>query len=236
MLNNIENEENQFERTEILIGKNNLDKLKMTKVAIFGIGGVGSYVAEALIRVGIQNFILIDNDEVTLTNLNRQIHATHKTIGMAKVEVMKDRMLEINPQANIETYKMFYTSNCKKNIINNSLDYIVDAVDTVSTKLELVLQAQEKNINIISCMGTGNKLDPTKLEITDIYKTSVCPLAKVMRKELKQKGIKHLKVVYSKEEPIKKEKQEKIIGSVSFVPSVAGLLIASEIVNDILDK
>lgn len=236
MLNNIENEENQFERTEILIGKNNLDKLKMTKVAIFGIGGVGSYVAEALIRVGIQNFILIDNDEVTLTNLNRQIHATHKTIGMAKVEVMKDRMLEINPQANIETYKMFYTSNCKENIINNSLDYIVDAVDTVSTKLELVLQAQEKNINIISCMGTGNKLDPTKLEITDIYKTSVCPLAKVMRKELKQKGIKHLKVVYSKEEPIKKEKQEKIIGSVSFVPSVAGLLIASEIVNDILDK
>ncbi len=225
----------QFSRTELLIGKSGIEKLQKSKVAIFGIGGVGSFVVEGLARAGIGNFVLIDNDEISITNLNRQIIATHKTIGRPKVEVAKERILEINPNANIEIYQEFFTTSTT-GIIDNTISYIVDCIDTVSSKIELVVRAEMLNIPIISSMGTGNKLDPTKFEVTDIYKTSVCPLAKIMRKELKNRGIKKLKVVYSKEEPIKiaKNDEEKIkAGSISFVPSVAGLIIAGEVVKDL---
>lgn len=227
---------NQFSRTEMLIGKENIEKLEKSKVAIFGVGGVGSYVAEGLARAGIGSFILVDNDDIVESNLNRQIHATHKTIGKAKVDVMKERILEINPNAKVETHKIFFLPNCEEKILDNSVTYIVDAIDTVTAKIELVMEAKKLNIPIISSMGTGNKLDPTALEVLDIYKTTVCPLAKVMRKELKKREIKKLKVVYSKEEPIKVQKEdEKIVpGSVSFVPSVAGLIIAGEVFKDII--
>lgn len=231
--------ENQLSRTELLIGKEGIKKLIKAKVAIFGIGGVGSFVTEGLARAGIGNFILIDNDNVSLTNLNRQIIATHKTIDKPKVEVAKERILEINPNANVEIYQEFFMPD-SKGVLDDTVDYIVDAVDTVTAKIELVVRANDLNIPIISSMGTGNKLDPTKFEVTDIYKTSVCPLAKVMRKELKTRGIKKLKVVYSKEEPIKpKESTEKtskkqVPGSISFVPSVAGLIIAGEVIKDII--
>lgn len=221
----------QFSRTELLIGKTAIEKLQKSKVAIFGIGGVGSYVVEALARIGIGNFILVDNDEVSISNINRQIIATHNTIGMPKVEVAKNRILEINPHANIEIYKEFFMPDTQ-GIIDNTVDYIVDAIDTVTAKIELIVRANNAGIPIISCMGTGNKLDATKFEVTDIYKTSVCPLAKVMRKELKGRGIDKLKVVYSKEEPINKNT---IVGSVSFVPSVAGLIIAGEVVKDLIE-
>ena len=229
--------EEQFSRTELLIGKEGIEKLKRAKVAIFGIGGVGSYVAEALARAGVQNFILIDNDVVVPSNINRQIHATYETIGKYKVEVMKERILQINPNANVETYIEFYMPDNKSIVLDNTITYMVDAVDTVTAKINLAVEAEKLNIPIISSMGTANKLDPSKFEISDIYKTSVCPLAKVMRKELKQRGIKKLKVVYSKEEQIKikKENEEKVIGSISFVPPVAGLIIAGEVVKDIIN-
>ena len=227
---------NQFSRTELLIGKDGIKKLQNSKVAIFGIGGVGSFVVEALIRAGVENFIIVDKDVVDVTNINRQIIATHKTIGRSKVEVAKERMLEINPNAKIEIYQEFFTSESKR-IIDESVDYIVDAVDNVTAKIELVVRANDLDIPIISSMGTGNKLDPTRFEVADIYSTSMCPLAKVMRKELKARNIKKLKVVYSKEEPIKiaenKEKQN-TPASISFVPSVAGLIIAGEVIKDIL--
>ena len=226
--------EDKFSRTEIIIGKENLNLLKNKKIAIFGIGGVGSYVLEGLARSGIENFVLIDNDKVAESNINRQIIATTKTVGRDKVDVAKERVLEINPDANIEVHKVFYLPECEEKILDDSIDYIVDAIDTVSAKIELIMQAKELNIPIISSMGTGNKLEPTKLEVTDIYKTSVCPLAKVMRKELKKREIKKLKVIYSKEEPII-NKDEKNIGSVAFVPSVAGLIIAGEIVKDLIN-
>lgn len=229
----------QFSRTELLIGKNGIEKLKNSKVAIFGVGGVGSYVVEALARAGVGSFILIDNDNVALSNLNRQIIATTNTIGKPKVEVAKQRILEINPEAVVEIHQEFFMPKTK-GILDESVSYIVDAIDTVTAKLELVLRANKLNIPIISSMGTGNKLDPTGFEVTDIYKTSVCPLAKVMRKELKQIGIKKLKVVYSKEEPIKLEKddtkQKQVPGSISFVPSVAGLIIAGEVIKDIISS
>ena len=229
----------QFSRTEMLIGKEGIEKLKNSKVAIFGIGGVGSYVVEALARAGVGSFILIDNDEVSISNINRQIIATTKTIEKPKVEVAKQRILEINPEAKVETYQEFFMPETE-GILDESISYIVDAIDTVTAKIELVLRANKLNVPIISSMGTGNKLDPTRFEVTDIYKTSVCPLAKVMRKELKQKAIKKLKVVYSKEEPIKlekdKTKQKQVPGSISFVPSVAGLIIAGEIVKDIISS
>jgi len=221
----------QFSRTELVIGKSSIEKLQKSKVAIFGIGGVGSYVVEALARIGIGNFILVDNDEVSISNINRQIIATHNTIGMPKVEVAKNRILEINPHAKVEIYKEFFMPDTQ-GIIDNTVDYIVDAIDTVTAKIELIVRANKENIPIISCMGTGNKLDATKFEVSDIYKTSVCPLAKVMRKELKGRGIDKLKVVYSKEEPINKNT---IVGSVSFVPSVAGLIIAGEVVKDLIE-
>lgn len=231
--------ENQFSRTELLIGKAGVEKLKKSKVAIFGIGGVGSYVVEALARAGIQNFILIDNDIIVPSNINRQIHATCETIGKYKVEVMKERILQINPNAKVETYAEFYMPNNKNIMLDNTITYIVDAVDTVTAKINLVIEADKLGISIISSMGTANKLDPTKFEVSDIYKTSVCPLAKVMRKELKQRNIKKLKVVYSKEEPIKIKEESKdgrkVIGSISFVPSVAGLIIAGEVIKDIIN-
>ena len=228
----------QFSRTELLIGKDGIQKLQTSKVAIFGIGGVGSFVVEGLVRAGIGNFILVDNDNVDLTNLNRQIIATRKTIGKSKVEVAKERILEINPNANVEIYQEFFMPDSKE-ILDDTVDYIVDSVDTVTAKIELVVRANKLNIPIISSMGTGNKLDPTKFEVTDIYKTSVCPLAKVMRKELRVRGIKELKVVYSKEEPIKIDEKiyttkKQVPGSVSFVPSVAGLIIAGEVIKYII--
>ena len=224
----------QFSRTEALIGKENLEKLQNSKVAIFGLGGVGSYVLEGLARAGLGNLILVDNDTISESNLNRQIIALKSTIGKYKVEVAKDRVLQINPNANIKIYQEFFTKE-SKDILDESLTYIVDAIDTVSSKIDLIVKAKELNIPIISCMGTGNKLDPTKFEVDDIYKTSVCPLAKVMRRELKQKGIKNLKVVYSKEEPIKTD-IGRTPASISFVPSVAGLIIAGEVVKDIINN
>ncbi|MFR8145545.1 MAG: ThiF family adenylyltransferase [Clostridia bacterium] len=223
----------QFSREERLIGKENLEKLAKTKVAIFGIGGVGSFVAEGLARAGIGNFLLVDNDTIDITNINRQIHANINTVGKNKVDIMKERILEINPKANVEIYTEFYLPG--SNLLDNSIDYIVDAIDTVTGKIELVCNASKLNIPIISAMGTGNKLDPTKFEVVDIYKTSVCPLAKVMRKELRARGIEKLKVVYSQEEPVKiKDGDYKTPASISFVPSVAGLIIAGEVVKDII--
>ena len=246
---------NQFSRTELLIGKEGIEKLKDAKVAVFGIGGVGSFVVEGLARAGIGNFILIDDDKICLTNLNRQIIATRKTIGKYKVEVAKERILEINPNANVEIYQEFFMPESKE-LLDKDVSYIVDAVDTVTAKIELVVRANKLNIPIISSMGTGNKLDPTRFEVTDIYKTSICPLAKVMRKELRNRGIKKLKVVYSKEEPVKLNETEEnsckhncicppgtkrkctirnqVPGSISFVPSVAGLIMAGEVIKDII--
>lgn len=236
---------NQFSRTELLIGKKGLEKLNNVKIAIFGIGGVGSFAVEGLVRAGIKNFVLIDDDKICLTNLNRQIHATRNTIGKFKVDVMKDRILEINPEAKVETYKEFYMPDSNTKIIDKSLDYIIDAIDTVTAKIDLVIQAKKMNIPIISSMGSGNKIDPTKFEVSDIYKTSICPLAKVMRKELRARGVENLKVVYSKEEPIKPYKdienkendiaRHQVPGSVSFVPSVVGMIIAGEVVKDIIN-
>lgn len=242
---------NQFSRTELIIGKDGIEKLQNAKVAIFGIGGVGSFVVEGLVRAGVGNFILVDDDKVCLTNLNRQLIATRKTVGKPKVEVAKERILEINPNANVEIHKEFFMPDSKE-ILDDTVDYIVDAVDTVTAKIELVLRANKFNISIISSMGTGNKLDPTRFEVTDIYKTSICPLAKVMRKELRVRGIKKLKVVYSKEEPIKHDEtleriditetvrkgtsRKQVPGSISFVPAVAGLIIAGEVIKDIIGK
>ena len=223
--------DNRFSRTELLIGKEAIEKLNKSKVAVFGIGGVGSYVVEGLARAGVGSFILVDKDEVDITNINRQIIATTKTVGRPKVEVAKERILEINPEARVEIYQEFFLPETK-GILDESIDYIVDAVDTVTAKIELIDRANKLNIPIISSMGTGNKLDPSKFEVTDIYKTSVCPLAKVMRKELKIRGIKKLKVVYSKEEPIKQEERG-VPASISFVPSVAGLIIAGEVIKNL---
>ncbi len=231
------------QRTEMLIGKEAVQKLEKAKVAIFGIGGVGSFVVEGLIRAGVGNLVLIDPDNISITNLNRQIHATHSTIGKSKVEVMKQRVLDINPDANVEIYKGNELEDGEENIINSSFSYVVDAVDTVTTKIRLIERAKKVNVPIISCMGTGNKLNPSKFEITDIYKTTICPLAKVMRKELRKRNIQDLKVLYSKEEPIKVDIDigknnldiKKLVpGSISFVPSVAGLMIAGEVIKDIL--
>lgn len=226
--------ENIFSRTENLIGKDALSALKNSHVAIFGIGGVGGYTAEALIRAGISNIDIIDNDIISPSNINRQILATHSTIGKNKTDVMKQRLSDINPKATINTHNVFFTPENAHTFDFSKYDYIVDAVDTVTAKIELVLKAKDAGVDIISCMGTGNKLDPTRFEITDIYKTSVCPLAKVMRYELKRRGIKKLKVLFSKEEPIKNENSSRTPASISFVPAVAGLIIAGEVIKDII--
>lgn len=231
---------NQFERTELLIGKDKLDILQNSHVAVFGIGGVGGYVVEALARSGIGKIDLIDNDDICLSNINRQIIATHSTIGQAKVEVAKERVLSINPNAEVNTFKIFYTPETKDKIDLSKYDYIVDAIDTVTAKISLVEEAKKYNIPIICSMGTGNKMYPERLEITDISKTSVCPLARVMRTELKKRGIKKVKVVYSKEAPIKVDKlsdknKRQVPGSNAFVPPVAGLIIAAEVIKDLIN-
>lgn len=223
-------------RTELLIGKEKLEKLEKAKMIVYGIGGVGSFAVEGFIRAGIENIILVDNDVISPSNLNRQIHATISNIGKLKVDCMKERILSINPKANVQTYLPQDIENGEETLIDDTIDYVVDAVDTITTKLKLIQTAKEKQIPIISCMGTGNKLDPTKFEISDIYKTSVCPLAKVMRKELKKRGIQDLKVLYSKEEPIKHDMESRTPASISFVPSVAGMIIAGEVIKDIIKK
>lgn len=238
----------EFSRTELLIGTKGLEKLKNSTVLIFGIGGVGGHALEGLARSGVGNFILVDNDTINLTNLNRQIIATTKTIGKAKVEVAKERMLEINKDVKVKTFQTFYLPGNTDEILDLKCDYIIDAIDTVTAKIDLVLEANKRNIPIISSMGMGNKLDPTKIEVSDIYKTSVCPLARVMRRELRNRQVKSLKVVYSKEEPIKpidlKDINEELInsmkkqipGSVAFVPSVAGLIMAGVVVRDLIKE
>lgn len=234
----------QFARTELLFGKEGMEKLKNARVAVFGIGGVGGYVAEALVRSGVGSIDIIDNDIVSITNINRQIIATTKTVGKYKVDVMKERILEINPECKVNTYKCFYLPENKNDFDFSEYSYIVDAIDTVTAKIQLVVESRDKNVPIISSMGTGNKLNPAQLEVTDIYKTSVCPLAKVMRRELRERGVKKLKVVYSKEEPKKPDEgliteecpkgRRAIPGSTAFVPPVAGLIIASEVIKDLI--
>lgn len=227
--------ENQFSRTELLIGKEGIDKLQKAKVAIFGIGGVGSFVVEGLARAGIGNLIIVDYDKYDITNINRQLGALHSTIGKYKVDVMKERILNINPNAIVEAYRPDEIEGGETNIIDSSITYIVDAIDTMENKIKLIEKANSENINIITATGAGNKLDPTKFEIADIYKTSVCPVCRILRKELKNRNIKKLKVVYSKEVPQKvSQNDNKTLGSISFVPSVAGLIIAGEVVKDII--
>lgn len=246
----------QFSRTELLFGKEAMDKLEGSKVAVFGIGGVGGYVCEALVRSGVGAFDLIDDDKVCLTNLNRQIIATMSTVGKYKTDVMRDRMLDINPKVDVEVHKCFFLPENADDFPWDSYDYVVDAVDTVTAKIALVMKCKEKNIPIISSMGAGNKLDGSQFKVADIYKTKVCPLAKVMRRELKKRGVKKLKVVYSEEIPTrpiedmaiscrnncicppgaehKCTERRDIPGSVAFVPSVAGLIIAGEVAKDLI--
>lgn len=224
----------QFVRTELLIGKEAIQTLKQSKVAIFGIGGVGSFVVEALARAGVGALVLIDHDTIAESNINRQIHATYETIGKYKVEEMEKRIKQINPECEVITHKIFYQPNCENKIIDETYDYIVDAVDNVTAKLGIIEQAKKCKVKIISAMGTGNKLSPTQFEVCDIFQTSVCPLAKVMRKELKRREIEGVKVVYSKEETI--QNNTGIIGSISFVPSVAGLILAGEVVKDLITQ
>ena len=232
----------RFSRLELLIGEDKLKLLKEKRVAIFGIGGVGGAVCEALVRSGITKFVLIDNDTVSLTNLNRQIIANINTIGKDKVEVMKERILSINENAEVNIYKCFFLKENSCEFDFSKYDYVVDAVDTVSAKIEIIIKAKEANVPVISSMGTGNKMNPTMLEVSDIHKTSVCPLAKVMRYELRKRNIKNVKVVYSKEEPIipkvviNDDKKRSIPGSTSFVPPVAGYIIASEIIKDLIEE
>lgn len=225
--------EEQFSRLEMLIGKENLDKLKNSRVAVFGVGGVGGYAVEALVRCGIGTIDIIDNDKVAKSNLNRQIYALHSTIGKYKVDVAKERILDINPDVKVNAYKTFYTPQTSGEFDFTQYDYVIDAIDTVVGKIELVMQANETKTPIICSMGAGNKMNPADFEVSDIYKTSVCPLAKVMRHELKKRRIKKLKVVYSKELP-KKENGRRIPASNAFVPSTVGLIIASEVVKDLI--
>lgn len=246
---------NQFSRTQLLIGEAAINKLQKSRVAVFGIGGVGGYVCEALVRSGVGAFDLVDDDKVCLTNLNRQIIATRKTVGKYKAEVMKERMLDINPDVDIRIHKCFFLPENADDFPFDEYDYVVDAVDTVTAKIELILRAKAHNVPIISAMGAGNKLDPGRFKIADIYQTSVCPLARVMRRELKKRHVKDLKVVYSDEQPIrpledmsiscrthcicppgaqhKCTERRDIPGSTAFVPAVAGLMIAGEIVKDL---
>ncbi len=246
---------NQFSRTQLLFGADGMEKLYRARVAVFGVGGVGGYAVEALARSGIGTLDLIDDDKVCLTNLNRQIIATRKTVGQYKVDVAERRILEINPNAVVHTYKTFYMPQTAEQFDFTQYDYVIDTIDTVTGKIELVLQAQRAGVPVISCMGAGNKVDPTAFEVTDIYKTSVCPLARVMRHELKKRGVKHLKVVYSKEPAItpiddmsiscrtncicppgtqrKCTQRRQVPGSNAFVPAAAGLIIAGEVVKDL---
>jgi tRNA A37 threonylcarbamoyladenosine dehydratase len=247
---------NQFSRTELLVGAEGMERLKNARVAVFGIGGVGGYTVEALARSGVGTLDLIDDDKVCLTNINRQIFATRSTVGKYKADVAKDRILDINPDAKVNIYKTFYVPDTSDQFDFTQYDYVVDAIDTVTGKIELIMQADRTNTPIISSMGAGNKMDPTAFRVADIYKTSVCPLAKVMRRELKKRGIKKLKVVYSEEKPMtpiddmaiscrshcicppgtvrKCTQRRQVPGSNAFVPSVVGLIIAGEVVKDII--
>ncbi|BDU83992.1 tRNA threonylcarbamoyladenosine dehydratase [Clostridium perfringens] len=249
--------QHSLSRTELLIGKDALDKLANSKVMVFGVGGVGSFTVEALARAGVGNLILVDDDTVCLTNLNRQIHATYKTISKNKVEVMKERVLSVNRNCNVETIQVFVTPDNLEEIIPDDVDYVVDAIDTVSAKIALAVYCEQKGIKLMSSMGTGNKLNPAEFKVADIYNTKVCPLAKVMRYELRKRGVKKLKVVYSEEMP-RKPKVEDVVtcktgcvctggtkkcsakrqipGSVSFVPPVAGMIIASEVVKYLIKE
>ena len=246
---------NQFSRTQLLLGADNMERLSKAKVAVFGIGGVGGYVVEALVRSGVGHFVLVDDDKVCLTNINRQIIATRKTVGQYKVDVMKERILDINPDADVEVRKCFYLPENAHEFDFSEYSYVVDAVDTVTAKIEIIMRAKECGVPVISSMGAGNKLDPAAFQIADIYKTTMCPLAKVMRTELKKRGVKKLKVVYSNEKPTrplddmsiscrtncvcppgakhKCTERRDIPGSVAFVPSVAGLILAGEIIKDL---
>lgn len=228
-----------FSRFELLVGKDNIQKLNQAHVIVFGVGGVGGYVVEALVRSGIGHITIVDNDVISLSNLNRQIIATQETIGQKKVDVMKKRILSIHPECDVTTLDMFYLPETANQIDLSQYDYVVDAIDTITSKIELAVRCDQK-IPLISSMGTGNKMNPALLQVSDIYKTSVCPLAKVMRRELKKRRVKHLKVVYSQELPMKPFASDEIThkrtipGSTAFVPSSAGLLIASEVVKDLL--
>lgn len=241
--------ENQFSRTELLFGTRAMEKIAGARVAVFGIGGVGGYTVEALVRSGIGEIDLIDSDTVSLTNLNRQIIATKSSIGKYKVDVMRERIMDINPDVKVHVHKCFYLPETKDQFDFSQYDYVVDAVDTVTAKLQIVEEAEAAGVPVISSMGAGNKLDPAAFQVADIYKTSVCPLAKVMRRELKKRGIKRLKVVYSQEIPITPDpellssyseevsplapQKRSVPGSVAFVPSVAGLIIAGEVLKDL---
>ncbi|MBR6993537.1 MAG: tRNA threonylcarbamoyladenosine dehydratase [Methanobrevibacter sp.] len=232
--------EEKFSRTEMLIGNDGMEKLKNAKVAVFGLGGVGSYVCEGLARSGVGNFVLVDFDKIDESNINRQLIATEKTIGRHKVDLMKERILEINHDANVEAHREFYMADSETGIITEDLSYAVDCVDTIMAKIAVICKCDELDVPVISSMGTGNKLDPTMFEVADIFETSVCPLARIMKKDLRKRNIEKLKVVYSKEHPINtndcpinKDRKFKVKGSVSFVPSVAGLIIAGEVIKDI---
>lgn len=249
--------QHSLSRTELLIGKEGLDKLSSSKIVVLGIGGVGSYTVEALARAGVGTLILVDDDAVCLTNINRQIIADYSTIGKDKVEVMKDRILQINKKCNVITHKTFITEENMGEIISEDIDYVVDAIDTISSKIALAVWCKEHNVRLISSMGTGNKMDPTQFKIADLYDTKVCPLAKVMRYELKRRGVNKLKVLYSEEKPLKPKLEEvitckegcvcsggssrrcalkrQIPGSISFVPPVAGLIIGGEVIKDIIE-
>lgn len=233
----------EFSRTQMLIGYDALEKLRNSRVAVFGVGGVGSYAAEALARCGVGSLVLIDHDVIVLSNINRQLHALHSTLGRSKVDVTRERILDINPKAQVLTHKMFYTPDNAEQLLSNDYDYIVDAIDTVTAKLDLIVRAQQMGIPIISSMGAGNKLNPAAFIVADIYDTSVCPLCRVVRTQLKKRGIKALKVVYSKEPPIKPmvsdgaenaASRKQTPGSISFVPSAAGLIIAGEVIKDLI--
>lgn len=230
-------EENQFERTALLLGKASVERLARKRVAVFGVGGVGGFVCEGLVRAGIGAIDIVDKDTVALSNLNRQLIALHSTVGKNKVDVLEERLKDINKNLIIKKYKCFFLPETSDTFDFREYDYVVDAIDTVTGKIELILKAKEAGVPIISAMGAGNKLDPTAFQVSDIYKTSVCPLARVMRRELKKRGVDKLKVVYSKEEPIKpqfEEGEEVVPGSVSFVPPALGLIIAGEIVKDLI--
>lgn len=225
--------EDRFLRTEMLIGEEGVKRLSEAHVAVFGVGGVGGYVVEALARCGVGELTLVDRDVVSSSNLNRQIIALESTVGRSKVEVMKERIQQICPDTVVHAHEIFFLPENSHTFPFETYDYVVDAVDTVTAKIEIIMKSQSVNVPVISSMGTGNKLDPSKLQIADIYKTSMCPLAKVMRKEMKARGVKHLKVVYSTEEPVANHRTP---GSISFVPGSAGLLIASAVVRDLLGK
>ncbi|MCD7751134.1 MAG: tRNA threonylcarbamoyladenosine dehydratase [Lachnospiraceae bacterium] len=245
----------QFSRTELLIGKEGIERLQDAKVAVFGVGGVGGYAVEALVRSGVGSFVLVDDDRICLTNLNRQIIATRKTIGKYKVDVMKERILDINPQAHVETHQCFFLPENAQDFDFSQYSYVIDAVDTVTAKLEIITRAQQEDVPVISCMGAGNKLDPTQFRVADIYETTICPLARVMRRECRRRGIEHLKVVFSTEKAIRPSEdadvscrthcvcppgtarkcteRRDIPGSISFVPSAAGLILAGEVIRDL---